>query len=326
MSMPPSRPSSIPGIDAVRWPALLAFMVCSTGCVVFPPLTAVEFDGLGSQGQNPDWTVYQIASPEIRESSGLVKSRQYDLFWTHNDSGDRPRIFAITRAGELIAEYEVAGAGQVDWEDIATDDAGNLYVGDIGNNLNNRRDLGIYRITEPDPSKGGGVIEAERFIAYQYADQESFNTLCRWNFDAEALFWMDGALVVATKDRSDHRFRVYRISDGGSDEGQPERVDPWHVFDLGGTTSWWGNVTGADLSSDGRWLALLTYSAVLIYERTPDRTAPFQPSYWIDLRLRETGQVEAIAWDGDALIFGNESGRLYSVAEPRSRRIPPPRR
>ena len=33
---------------------------------------------------------------EVRESSGLAVSRAYPgVFWTHNDSGDRPRLYAL---------------------------------------------------------------------------------------------------------------------------------------------------------------------------------------------------------------------------------------
>jgi sugar lactone lactonase YvrE len=34
----------------------------------------------------------------------------------------------------------------IDWEDITKDKDGNLYVGDFGNNDNERKDLCIYKI------------------------------------------------------------------------------------------------------------------------------------------------------------------------------------
>src|SRR4051794_6987818 len=46
----------------------------------------------------------RIDSREITESSGLAASRKHPgVFWTHNDSGNGPYIFAITRDGHLLA-------------------------------------------------------------------------------------------------------------------------------------------------------------------------------------------------------------------------------
>ena len=39
----------------------------------------------------------------------------------------------------------VPGVRQVDWESLAQDPQGVLYIGDCGNNNNDRRDLTIYR-------------------------------------------------------------------------------------------------------------------------------------------------------------------------------------
>ena len=45
----------------------------------------------------------KIDFDQITESSGLVKSRKYpSVYWTHNDSGDSARIFAITEIGKII--------------------------------------------------------------------------------------------------------------------------------------------------------------------------------------------------------------------------------
>ena len=79
-----------------------------------------------------------IDSDEIVESSGIIRSKKYPgVFWTHNDSGDSARIFAISEDGKIIkpkwfkGEYkgiEVVNATHIDWEDIATDRAGNLIM------------------------------------------------------------------------------------------------------------------------------------------------------------------------------------------------------
>ena len=61
------------------------------------------------------------------ELSGLVLSRS-GLLWTLNDSGGTPQVFALSRTGQLRAAVTLAGATNVDWEDIAIRGR-TLYVG-----------------------------------------------------------------------------------------------------------------------------------------------------------------------------------------------------
>ena len=61
-----------------------------------------------------------IRSELMREISGIVASRQNPgVLWVHNDSGDRPRIYAIDTKGDLLGICNVGGATERDWEDIA---------------------------------------------------------------------------------------------------------------------------------------------------------------------------------------------------------------
>jgi len=88
-----------------------------------------------------------------------------------------------------IASHERA-VTHIDWEDIATDRAGNLIIGDFGNNWKNRQDLQLYVIKEPNPFQTLKT-EAIKKINLNYPDQAEhlFNAT---NFDAEALFVKNG--------------------------------------------------------------------------------------------------------------------------------------
>ena len=64
----------------------------------------------------------------ISESSGLTASQQYPgTFWTHNDGGYQ-FLFAITQSGEMQGAFQIVGANLIDWEAIASDNNGNLYL------------------------------------------------------------------------------------------------------------------------------------------------------------------------------------------------------
>lgn len=109
--------------------------------------------------------------PAHLEPSGLVKSRLWpDVYWTHNDSGDGPRIFPVHRDGRIYpAERYGAAHGvhipdavNVDWEDITADDQGHLIIGDFGNSeKNDRRDLcDLLGVVRPDPTKPAAADNA----------------------------------------------------------------------------------------------------------------------------------------------------------------------
>lgn len=236
------------------------------------------------------------------------------VLWTHNDSGDAPRIFALDRRGQLLAEFPIEGASNVDWEDIAIDDAQHLYLGDTGNNASDRRDLVVYRIREPDPAAPPGPVRVERALRFRYADQIAFPDPER-DVDSEAMLWWDGALYLFTKHRSDTCSKLYRLPDEPS-EGE-RALEPLAVLELGGEpSSLAGNTSAADLSADGRYVALLTYPMLFVYERTGPHPLPSGPVARIALDRRRTRQVEAIAWDGEALVIGNEQRQLFRIPTP----------
>src|SRR5262245_27529837 len=96
-----------------------------------------------------------IENPRIKESSGIVVSRQYpEVFWTHNDGKDQV-LYAINRAGKSLADFRITGAFVDDWEEIAIDDNRHLYIGDLGNNNLRRMQLAVYEIDEPNPREHG---------------------------------------------------------------------------------------------------------------------------------------------------------------------------
>src|SRR5262245_7227479 len=110
-------------------------------------------DSHGSYG--PAQTLGTIRNSAITESSGLVASRSMPgVYWTHNDSGDGPYLYAIAETGESRGVLRVDGARAIDWEDIAAGPGpapgkSYLYVGDIGDNNSVRPEVVVYRLPEP---------------------------------------------------------------------------------------------------------------------------------------------------------------------------------
>ena len=266
-------------------------------------------------------STFKLSSQTLSEPSGLAAcSHHADIFWTHDDSGGNPEIFAVNRDGKVRGVFKVNGAEANDWEAIATDRKGKLYIGDFGNNRNTRRDLIIYQVREPSFEPGAkpilGTTKVERTVRFFYPEQKKFPDKKEKNFDAEALFWDSGSLYLLTKHRSDMSTTLYTVPI--QESAQPLPAQKLGVFDVSGDPdNFGGRVTGADLSADGQYLAVLTYHAIFIFER-PAQGMNFFTNLKNRIALNQDicDQVEGIAWDGNALLFNNEDAEVFRIEKP----------
>ena len=251
----------------------------------------------------------KITKDEINESSGLVKSRNHEnIFWTHNDSGNKARIFPIHRDGKAfipdwVDSYTglyVKNAVNIDWEDIAVDNYGNIIIGAFGNNYSLRKDLALYFIKEPLP---GGVIETRAYstIFFKYPEQNKFPDP-DLRFDAEALFTRNDEVYLLTKHRKDPYTCLYKFS-----EMKPNTINSIELLEKFKIN---GMVTAADCSGDGKKLAVLTYTNVWFFEIN-DKNSFFNGTvYYVPIKAK---QCEAIAIDGDNLIITNEQRDVFQL-------------
>ena len=107
---------------------------------------------------------YKIAtlSDSLRETSGLTFFN--DKLYTFNDGGNPNLVFEIDKNSGKILNKLQTNFPNKDWEAI-TDDGENLYIGDIGNNARNRRDLTIYSIDNQNKSNA---------LKFSYQNQKEF--------------------------------------------------------------------------------------------------------------------------------------------------------
>ncbi|WP_326699151.1 WD40 repeat domain-containing protein [Streptomyces sp. NBC_01754] len=229
---------------------------------------------------------FTITDPRITESSGLAASRVHPgIYWTHNDSDDGPYVFAVdSRTGRTVATITMRGIGEPrDVEAISLGPDGNLYVGDIGDNLDGTWDhVWIYRFPEPK-RLADATVEATQFDV-TYADGPR---------DAEALMVhpKTGRVYIASKNPKG----------GGLYEG-PEKLTTGrnNVFRRVDEVPW---VTDGAFSPDGGHLVLRSYFSARGYVFENGRlgayhavAAPFQR------------QAESVTYtaDGSAMMFGSE--------------------
>jgi hypothetical protein len=125
---PESAPSDSTSTTALSVVPVTPTLVISEGRAVCDLYSTVEVTGA-------------VESPDLVEASGLTHSRTTPgVMWSHNDSRDGPRLYALGADGSDLGTFEIPNAFAFDWEDIAAgpdaDGIGSfIYVGDIGDNF-----------------------------------------------------------------------------------------------------------------------------------------------------------------------------------------------
>lgn len=228
---------------------------------------------------------------EIDESSGLQKLSNGN-FLTHNDDGE-PSLFEIDLSGKMLSKIKIPDVHNTDWEDLTSDPQGNIYIGDFGNNSQQRKDLKIIKLT---PHRNVDLIR------FSYDDQRQFPASVR-NFDNEALFWYKGQLHLFSKSREKENpvSKHYTLPDFQGEYN----LTPKEFFPLREP------VTAADISPDERFYALMTYGKILFFGIENEEINFLHPLGCIKTRRKQTEALTFIS--AREILFSNEQGRLYKV-------------
>lgn len=137
----------------------------------------------------------------MSEVSGIQKIKKDGLIWMINDSGNKDHIYGVNEKGEIEKEIKVEEANNVDWEELTKDDKGNLYIGDFGNNENARKDLTIYKISNPDLIKKKKTSATK--ITFNFPEQRNFPPdKDKKLYDLEAFIYLNGNLYLFTKNHA----------------------------------------------------------------------------------------------------------------------------
>lgn len=245
-----------------------------------------------------------ITVRRLDESSGVAASRRPGVYWTHNDSGDGPFLYAIDSAGRDLGVWRVEGAANRDWEDMAAGPcvvrSGRcLYFGDIGDNGRSRRHIVVYRIEEPEPpltaARETTTVPLLDSIVLRYDDAPH---------NAEGLaVTSDGRVLLAVKDLRGPALLFSAPADQAAATltilcRLNIRVEP-----LRGRI-----VTGMAISPDYQLLAVRTYVSLHFFRADRACTALTPPNGLV-VPVVET-QGEAVTFDGanDRLVLTSERG------------------
>jgi len=225
-----------------------------------------------------------------------------EAVWIIEDSGNPDKIFKVDMKGKLLKEFKVKNARNHDWEALAQDPEGNLYVGDIGNNENHRQDLVIYKLPDPDKEKGD-KIDAEP-IYYRYPDQKAYPPKRKdFRYNAEALFYKEGFLYIVNKDMTrpfKGEARIYKVP-AHPGKYKAELISIMNTCDDSRRCT----ITGADLSPDGKTLEFLSYGQLWVFRNFKGDDFASGSMDLIDLGA--STQLEAVTFlDNRTLLLSDE--------------------
>ncbi|MEU1291053.1 WD40 repeat domain-containing protein [Streptomyces sp. NPDC005840] len=258
--------------------AVLAVLAALAGS-----LTAVSVTPASAGGDNG----FTIKDPRVTESSGLAASRLHPgVYWTHNDSGDGPYLYAVDgRTGETVARVTLSGIGSPrDVEAISIGPDDQIWVGDIGDNLGGTWPyVWIYRLPEPKTLKDQTVRATQYVVTYEDGPR---------NAESMVVDPKTGRVYIIDKDE-----------DGGHLYQGPATLSPTgrNVFRPIAPVDLWA--TDAALSPDGRQLAVRGYFGGVWYDWNGGR---IKRGGRLDVPLQRQGESVTYSVDGTELLFGSE--------------------
>lgn len=267
------------------------------------------------ENKNEATVLKQIADlpKELKEISGIAYSN--NLLYTIEDSGNPNEVVVIDTLGKITKTISVTNIENTDWEDLAFDSSGNLYIGDFGNNDNIRKDLAIYKINQSDLQSE--KVDVAYKITFNYPEQTDFPPKKKdLLFDVEAFFEYDNHFYLFTKNRSkgfNGTSYIYKIPNT-SGHHQAKLIKKiktcgdYHNCAL----------TSAAISPDGSKFVLLSHSKVWLFENYSQ--VDITTGRMTELDIKHYSQKEAICFKNNKeLLIADErvkkvGGNIYEVS------------
>ena len=256
-----------------------------------------------------------MADDQVTEASGMAASNiDPDRIWLHNDSGNAPHIFAATVSGKPLAQVEIPGVSNIDWEDLAsyTDKNGQpmLVVGDIGDNGGVRPHISLHFLVEPRDLEAQMTLSPAWSVKIRYPDEPH-------DCESIAVDSNEGYLYLLTKRTKPAQ--LYRIPLEPADDiveaqwvtavGEIPPPTPQLIVAHPRTGRYLNQPTAMDFDPLSQQAIVLTYRDAYVFDR--EESQSWEAAFSLRpklLRLPLLPQGEAIAYsfDGRAVYVTSE--------------------
>lgn len=250
---------------------------------------------------------------ELSEISGLEKLSD-SLLIAINDGGNEPALFLLNLNGQIVGKMKVSNTQNIDWEALAIDEK-YVYIGDFGNNMNERKDLCIYRVKRSDISTSNEITAEKMSISYSEQTEFPPNNHERY-FDAEAMTFFEGQLWIFTKNSTkpfDGKSFIYMVQ---FEANQTKSLSKVSELKLNKTSYLKDAVTSA--CTDDHFIVLSTYNRIIKLD-FPKQGLTKSPLY----KYPHIQQVEACACFGERTYFiSNENNKFLGPAKLKLLKLP----
>lgn len=262
----------------------------------------------------------QLAEPQNEETSGLaVSHRTPGLFWTHNDSGGEPVLFALNADGSRRGQIRVEGVTNYDWEEMASfelDGQAWLLAADIGDNFARRPGCVLHLIAEPDAA--ALAPDRELRLRPAYSIHFIYEDGAR---DAESFAVDVRERMIYVLSKREDVPRLYRLPLAPAPAAQPAAArflgpvphlpQPTALQRIikRPTQGYLGWPTALDFSPDGTLALVLVYQQPLLYPRAPGET-------WAAALAREPVKLTPPDLpQAEAACFSTDGRSIYVASE-----------
>ena len=276
-------------------------------------------EGSGTDGSRIRFEIAAtVQDPELAEISG-IEIAEGPVFLVHNDDG-APLLFALDLGGEVVGRFELEGAKNHDWEDLARmplDGRRVMVVGDIGDNEARRTSIQLYFAELPEnlhtsPEQQAVRVVPTHVLELRYPDGPR---------DCEALAYdpVSGMILLLTK--RDKPARLYGVDSARAMEAsdleleflgtvhplRPPSRDDYRK--LGKAADWISQPTGMDINEDGTLAAVITYRSLYLFSRSPQQS-------WAEAFLAAPREfLGPISSDEEAVAFSESDEAVYITTE-----------
>ena len=234
---------------------------------------------------------------ELKESSAIELVKGSNLLWTIEDAGNKNNLYGLDLKGNIVKDIDISNAKNNDWEDLTSDDLGNIYIGDFGNNNKKREKFTILKVSNIDTIENKANAEAINFTLPKDVKSEDF----------EAFFLLDDVFYIFSKENKSSILLKVPNTIG---EHVAELVTD---FNLDGKHN---KITSAAVSSNGETVVLLNHDKLW-------RLSNFKPDYFFkgtieELKFNHTSQKEGVCFKNDSIVYitdeknKSEGGNIYT--------------
>ncbi len=235
----------------------------------------------------------------LNEVSGIASTANQKSFWMIEDSGNPDHIYKVSTSGKIIHEVNLdKSVKNTDWEALTSDENGNLYIGDFGNNNEKRKSYQIYEVSAKDLNSKNTV--SAKKISFKLPKKQKA-------LDFEAFFLMNNAFYIFSKEKL--KTRVWKVPNLiGTQTAIPVTT---FLFNENGN-----KITDAAINQKQNTIALLNHDSVWILKDFVG-DAIFEGTI-LQLPFAHESQKEGLCFSDDDILYITDErvkahgGKLYT--------------